>query len=113
MPAVVVGAVYGRIVGIVVASLISTSVNPGVYSLLGAAAMLGGFTRLALPVSVMLVEMTGDATYLVPIMYCAIVGKSVSDMIEKPLYPQHMAIEKIPNLGDVLNPKIAPLTAGT
>ena len=56
--------------------------------------MLGGFTRLALPVVLMLIELTGDATYLLPIMYCAMVGKLLADLLYPPLYPQHMAIEK-------------------
>jgi H+/Cl- antiporter ClcA len=59
----------------------------------------------------MLVELTGDATYLLPIMFCSVVGKFTSDAIEPPLYPQHMALEKIPSLTDKLNPVIARLTA--
>lgn len=73
--------------------------------------MLGGFTRLALPVVIMLVELTGDATYLLPMMFCSVVGKFVSDYIEPPLYPQHMALEKIPSLTDKLNPQVAKLNA--
>ena len=90
----------------------SSAINPGVYALLGAAGMLGGFTRLGLPVVVMLVEMTGDATYLLPIMYVATLAKLLADWLEPPLYPQHMAIESISQLGDKIPLAIAALTAG-
>jgi len=113
VPSIVVGGLYGRVVGIATAAVYPSSIaiNPGVYSLLGAASMLGGFTRLALPVVIMLVELTGDATYLLPMMLCSVVGKFVSDWIEPPLYPQHMALEHIPSLTDKLNPEVARLQA--
>ena len=112
VPSIVVGGMYGRVVGIFVEYLFPSSyINPGVYALLGAASMLGGFTRLALPVVLMLIELTGDATYLLPIMYCAMVGKFSADALYPPLYPQHMAIEKIPTLTDNLNPTVAKLHA--
>ena len=157
VPSVVVGGAMGRVVGWFVHAYVSAGVNPGVYALLGAASMFGGFTRLALPAVVMLTEMTGlentqnkdtgmrcsllaaagcwsllllirllclllffllsclnptgDATYLLPIMFCTVLAKVVSDVVQPPLYPQHMAIEGIPTLGDKLNPLIAPLSA--
>jgi hypothetical protein len=112
VPSIVVGGLYGRVIGIACKSMfLTSSINPGVYSLLGAASMLGGFTRLALPVVIMLVELTGDATYLLPMMFCSVLGKFVSDYIELPLYPQHMALEKIPSLTDKLNPVISKLLA--
>ena len=111
VPSIVIGGCYGRVVGHIGHAYVSTSINPGVYALLGAAGMLGGFTRLGLPVVVMLVEMTGDATYLLPIMYVATLAKLLADWIEPPLYPQHMAIESISQLGDKIPLAIAQLTA--
>jgi len=111
VPAIVFGGCMGRVVGWCVLTYVSSSINPGVYALLGAACMLGGFTRLAMPCVIMLIEMTGDATYLLPIMFCTVLSKVVSDQFVPPLYPQHMAIEGIPTLGDKLHPLIAPLRA--
>ena len=112
VPSIVVGGMYGRVVGIFVEFMFpSAYINPGVYALLGAASMLGGFTRLVLPVVLMLIELTGDATYLLPIMYCAVVGKFSADALYGPLYPQHMAIEKIPTLTDKVNPAVSRLHA--
>lgn len=111
VPSIVIGACYGRVTGIILNGAVSTSINSGVYALLGAAGMLGGFTRLGLPVVVMLVEMTGDATYLLPIMYIATLAKLMADQIEPPLYPQHMAIEKIAQIGDKIPLSIAAMKA--
>ena len=111
VPSIVIGGCYGRVVGHIGAAYVSAYINPGVYALLGAAGMLGGFTRLGLPVVVMLVEMTGDATYLLPIMYVATLAKLFADYLEPPLYPQHMQIERIAQLGDKIPPAIAQLQA--
>lgn len=112
VPSIVVGGMYGRVIGIACKALFPlSSINPGVYALVGAASMLGGFTRLALPVVIMLVELSGDATYLLPMMFCSVVGKFISDWIEPPLYPQHMKLENIPSLTDKLDPTIAKMQA--
>jgi chloride channel 7 len=112
VPAIVVGGVYGRAFGILLSSALPwLHVNPGVYALLGAGSMLGGFTRLALPITIMLVEMTGDATYLLPIMITTFVAKLTADEFVPPLYPSHMKIEKIPVFGEKINPDVESLTA--
>lgn len=110
VPSIIIGGIYGRVFGIIAAQ-VNENINSGVYALLGAAAMLGGFTRLVLPIAVMLIELTGDATYLLPIMLCCVLGKQVADMLTAPLYPQHMAIENIPVLTDKLPDGIAVLAA--
>lgn len=79
--------------------------------MLGAAAMLGGFNRLVLPIILMVIEMTGDSTYLLPIMICGSVAKLFADWLEPPLYPQHMILEGIPQLNDKINTAIAKLKA--
>ena len=111
VPSIVIGGCYGRVVGYIGEAYVSSAINPGVYALLGAAGMLGGFTRLGLPVVVMLVEMTGDATYLLPIMYVATLAKLFADYLEPPLYPQHMQIERIAQLGDKIPLAIQQLQA--
>jgi len=45
------------------------SINPGVYAVLGAASMLGGMTRMTLPISVMMIEITSDAQFLIPVSF--------------------------------------------
>lgn len=111
VPSVVVGGVYGRVMGIWLSTWLGARINPGVYAMLGAGGMLGGFTRLALPVCIMLVEMTGDATYLLPVMITTVIAKLLADELTPPLYPQHMALENLPVLGEKLAPGVEKLCA--
>lgn len=111
-PAIVIGASGGRIVGIIIAAAVPTAgINAGVYAMLGAGSMLGGFNRLVMPAALMVVEITGDATYLLPIMCTTCIAYFTACAFTLPLYPQHMKIEQIPTLSDVVAPAVGQLPA--
>jgi chloride channel 7 len=118
VPCIIVGACMGRSV----AALAQLShfapsgihiADPGVYALLGSAAVLGGMTRLALPITVMLIEMTGNATFLVPIMFCTVLSKVLADTLSSSLYSQHMHLEGYHSLGDQLPLSLRGLSVDT
>ena len=99
IPSIVIGATYGRIVGILTSAFVlpsassGISVNPGVYAVLGAASMLGGVTRMTLPISVMMIEITSDAQFLIPIMLVVLLAKVVADQCVGALYSEHLRME--------------------
>ena len=102
IPSIICGAGYGRVVGIVCSWLMPAAwrggaagagVNPGVYAVLGAASMLGGVTRMTLPISVMMIEITSDAQFLIPIMLVVIVAKVVADQCVGSLYAEHLRMD--------------------
>ena len=89
IPSIVIGGSGGRMLGVFFASMLP-AVNPGVYAVLGAAAMLGGVTRMTLPISVMMIEITSDAQFLIPIMLVVLVAKATADLCINPLYAEHL-----------------------
>lgn len=54
-------------------------VNIAKYALVGAAANLGGATRMTLSLTVIVIECTGDITFGVPIMLALMIAKWVGD----------------------------------
>lgn len=113
VPAILTGGSLGRAFALILNSWIpGARIIPGVYALIGAGAMLSGVTRLTLPIVVMLVEMTGDATYLLPIMIASVVAKWVADALSPALYPLHMKLEGIAILQDSLTDSLDHVTAG-
>lgn len=101
IPTLLVGAVWGRLLGIGVRNMFPTStwVNPGKFALIGAAATLGGVVRMTLSLSVILIEATRNITFALPIMIALTMAKWVGDFFSEGLYDIHLQLAGVPFLG--------------
>ena len=83
IPSMVVGGSMGRIVGILTHKILSkyttVKVIPGVYAMIGSAATLSGVTRMTVSLTIVMFEITGGLTYVLPLMSAIMVAKWVSD----------------------------------
>jgi chloride channel 3/4/5 len=94
VPSMAIGAAFGRMVGICVQALhesFPTStffsacgpdgpcITPGTYAFLGAAAALSGIMHITVSVVVIMFEITGALTYILPTMIVVGVTKAVSE----------------------------------
>lgn len=98
LPSMAIGALYGRATGTLVqafqrahpTSILFTSctpdiecVTPGVFAIIGAASALGGVTRMTVSIVVIMFELTGALTYVLPIMIAVMLSKWVGDAFGK------------------------------
>lgn len=98
LPSVAVGALYGRALGIALKMWQEAHpkfflfnacepdipcVTPGVYAIVGAASALGGATRMTLSIVVIMFELTGALTYVIPIMIAVMLAKWCGDIFGK------------------------------
>lgn len=98
VPSMAIGASFGRTIGILVQSLqeaYPTSIffaackpdipciTPGTYAFLGAAAALSGIMHITVSVVVIMFELTGALTYILPTMIIVGVTKAVSGFFGK------------------------------
>ncbi|KAJ2393627.1 hypothetical protein GGI05_002377, partial [Coemansia sp. RSA 2603] len=94
LPSMATGASLGRAFGMVVQTLYEQHptwrifaackpdvpcITPGVYALVGAAAMLSSTTRMTVTVVVMMFELSDALIYVLPIMLAVTVSKAVAD----------------------------------
>lgn len=101
IPSLLIGAAWGRLCGILLASISSTGsiwADPGKYALIGAAAQLGGIVRMTLSLTVIMVEATGNVTYGLPIMLVLMTAKIVGDYFIEGLYDIHIKLQSVPFL---------------
>ncbi|KAI5644829.1 voltage gated chloride channel domain-containing protein [Phthorimaea operculella] len=115
IPSLALGAIIGRIVGIGVEQLAyhysktwlfsnecSTGedcITPGLYAMVGAAAVLGGVTRMTVSLVVIMFELTGGVRYIVPLMAAAMASKWVGDALGRQgIYDAHIALNGYPFL---------------
>lgn len=98
LPSMAIGALFGRAVGIIMEIWVQNHpsffpfancepdipcVTPGTYAIIGAAAALGGVTRMTVSIVVIMFELTGALTYVLPIMIAVMVSKWVGDAFGK------------------------------
>lgn len=118
IPTMAVGAIVGRLVGIGMNQLVydypdlgfvkaacgnleenAPCVTPGVYALIGAAAALGGVTRMTISLVVIMFELTGGLTYIMPIMFACVTAKWVGDAFGScGIYDAHIELNEYPYL---------------
>ncbi|XP_047523768.1 H(+)/Cl(-) exchange transporter 5 isoform X5 [Pieris napi] len=115
IPSLALGAIPGRIVGIGVEQLANKypkswlfsgecssdddCITPGLYAMVGAAAVLGGVTRMTVSLVVIMFELTGGVRYIVPLMAAAMASKWVGDALGKQgIYDAHIALNGYPFL---------------
>ncbi|XP_058891354.1 H(+)/Cl(-) exchange transporter 7 isoform X3 [Acipenser ruthenus] len=100
IPSLLIGAAWGRLFGIFLASMTNGSIwaDPGKYALIGAAAQLGGIVRMTLSLTVIMVEATGNVTYGLPIMLVLMTAKIVGDYFVEGLYDIHIKLQSVPFL---------------
>lgn len=95
LPSMAIGALSGRAVGIVMEIWVHNHpqfypfetycapdvpcINPGTYAIIGAAATLAGVTRMTVSIVVIMFELTGALTYVLPIMTAVMFSKWVGD----------------------------------
>ncbi|KAH7114331.1 chloride channel-like protein 3 [Dendryphion nanum] len=76
IPALDAGSLFGRLVGQSI-----TSISPGIFAMVGAAAFLAGVSRMTISLAVIMFELTGELSYVVPHMIAILVAKWVADSI--------------------------------
>ncbi|KAI9928401.1 hypothetical protein ASPWEDRAFT_108880 [Aspergillus wentii DTO 134E9] len=94
VPSMAIGASFGRMIGILVQALHESfpdstffsacspdvpCITPGTYAFLGAGAALSGIMHLTISVTVIMFELTGALTYILPTMIVVGVTKAVGD----------------------------------
>ncbi|KAI3392198.1 hypothetical protein diail_6059 [Diaporthe ilicicola] len=98
LPSMAIGALSGRAVGIIMEIWVQNHpgfiafqrcepdipcINPGTYAIIGAAATLAGVTRMTVSIVVIMFELTGALTYVLPIMVSVMISKWVGDAFSR------------------------------
>jgi chloride channel 3/4/5 len=97
IPSMTIGASFGRIIGMIIEACQqnyptfwlfascqdSRCVTPGTYAMVGAAAFLAGVTRMTVSLTVIMFELTGAFSYILPIMLTVMVANLVGNALDK------------------------------
>ncbi|XP_065159562.1 chloride channel protein 2 isoform X3 [Atheta coriaria] len=110
IPVFKIGAALGRIVGesmhiwfpqgMRYGGLVAPIV-PGGYAAVGSAAFSGAVTH-TISVSVIVFEMTGQITHIIPIMIAVLISNAIASLLAPSIYDSIILIKKLPYLPDLL-----------
>jgi len=100
IPSLYIGAALGRAVGLWTLDVNlqlfgehgTAQVNPSVFAMVGAVAMLSGFARMTVSLVVIMLELTGELNYVVPFMCAVLAAKLVGDCFTVSIYDGHAAL---------------------
>ncbi|KAG7166664.1 Chloride channel protein 2-like 1, partial [Homarus americanus] len=74
---------------------------PGGYSIVGAAALAGAVTH-TISTSVIVFELTGQITHILPVMIAVLIANGIAQLLQPSVYDSIIQIKKLPYLPDIL-----------
>lgn len=110
IPVILAGATYGRLVGRLLEPI--SSLETGLFALLGAASFLGGTMRMTVSLCVILLELTNDLLLLPLLMLVLLVSKTVADTFNKGVYDQILKLKGLPYMEAHAEPYMRNLVSG-
>jgi chloride channel 7 len=110
-----IGAAFGRLYALFVQDTMGVGGLSayGTYSLIGAASVLGGYTRMTVTVVVMIAEASGDASIVVPLMLAVMLARWIANFFAECYDEKMMELRHIPFLHDECSDDKAHDTANT
>ncbi|OQR92905.1 Chloride Channel (ClC) Family [Achlya hypogyna] len=84
-PLFALGAVVGRLYGEVLRALVSSTVSPATYAVVGAASLASAATH-SISTAVIVFELTGQLSHMLPVMLSVLVAYSVGGMFTPSIY---------------------------
>jgi len=115
VPALTIGAVVGRLLGVLVrhwsladpnffmfrecGASSSHCIEPSMYAIIGAATVLGGVTQVSVSIAVIIFELTGSGKHLLPVMTALLFSKFTCGFFgAHSIYDTHINIKRYPFL---------------
>ncbi|XP_078439662.1 voltage-gated chloride channel family protein isoform X2 [Wolffia australiana] len=102
VPIILAGATYGRWVGMAMGS--RSSLDQGLFSVLGAASLLGGSMRMTVSVCVIVLELTNNLLLLPLVMLVLLISKTAADAFNPNIYDLIIKLKGLPYLEDHAEP---------
>eukprot|EP01083_Nonionella_stella_P172494 592144_1 len=103
IPLILIGSNVGHAFGSHWNTWFNDDFDVGTYALIGASAVLGGSTRMTISLTAIILEITNDIYFLMPIQMTIMVSKWVGDQLNSALYDAHVLLKDI----QYLEPKIS------
>ncbi|CAH0487134.1 unnamed protein product [Peronospora farinosa] len=110
-PVFAIGAVVGRLFGEMIVILSEGELSVGGYAVVGAASFTAGATG-TISIAVIVFELTGQLSYMIPVLLCVIVGRAVTRSFSLDMYETMARQKNLPQWPDLTKQISYSLSAG-
>lgn len=113
-PVFLIGAAFGRLVGEAMATWFPDGVSsgdtytpivPGGYAVVGAAALSAAVTH-TISTSVIVFELTGQITHILPVMIAVLIANAIAQWLQPSFYDSIIQIKRLPYLPDLTKTQV-------
>ena len=113
IPVFLIGAAFGRLVGECMAAIFPDGIYsgseiyrivPGGYAVVGAASLSGAVTH-TISTSVIVFELTGQISHILPVMIAVLISNAIAQWLQPSIYDSIILIKGLPYLPDVASSK--------
>lgn len=98
LPGILIGCSLGRMMGLFIDTYIYHEIHPSTYAIIGAAAILAGYTRLSFSLAVIMLETTENVNLFLPVIFALFVSFGVGRIFNRSLYVGSVRFKNIPFL---------------
>jgi H+/Cl- antiporter ClcA len=102
LPGIIIGCAFGQfyaqIIDVLFPETYAANINNQSYKIMGASAMLGGYTRLTYSLCVIMLETTQSINFFIPILFSVLTSVSVGNYFNRGLYEVALRAKNVPLL---------------
>ena len=96
-PTFILGAGVGRLYGHILRLIFGPSINVAVYAVIGAASVTASVTR-TVSVAMILFELNGELTYMIPVLFAVLVSYGISNSLSLSFFDVITEMKDLPSL---------------
>jgi len=98
LPGILIGCSLGRMLTLFISTNIETTVQPATYSIIGAASVLAGYSRMSFSLAVIMLETTENVNLFLPMLFSLFISFAVGRLFNRSIYVSALGAKNVPFL---------------
>ena len=98
LPGILIGCTLGRMLTLFIGTNIEASVSPATYSIIGAASVLAGYSRMSFSLAVIMLETTENVNLFLPMLFALFISFAVGRLFNRSIYIAALGAKNVPFL---------------
>jgi chloride channel 7 len=98
LPGILIGCTLGRMLTLFIGTNVEAAVSPATYSIIGAASVLAGYSRMSFSLAVIMLETTENVNLFLPMLFALFISFAVGRLFNRSIYVAALGAKNVPFL---------------